>query len=52
VLDVDRRLFTAETQAVGARLDHARTYISLYRSLGGGWQVPDSTAATDSTSSK
>jgi multidrug efflux system outer membrane protein len=52
VLDVDRRLFTAETQAVGARLDHARTYIALYRALGGGWQVPDSTAATDSTSSK
>ena len=41
-----------ETQAVGARLDHARTYISLYRALGGGWQVPDTTAAADSTSSK
>jgi multidrug efflux system outer membrane protein len=52
VLDVDRRLFVAETQAVGARLDHALTYIALYRALGGGWQVPDSTAATDSTSSK
>jgi MFS family permease len=52
VRPVDRRLFTAETQAVGARLDHARTYIALYRALGGGWQVPDSTAATDSTSSK
>jgi multidrug efflux system outer membrane protein len=53
VLDVDRRLFVAQTQEVGARLDHARTYIALYRALGGGWQVPaDSTTAADSTSSK
>ncbi|HSE65944.1 MAG TPA: efflux transporter outer membrane subunit [Gemmatimonadales bacterium] len=52
VLDVDRRLFVAETQEVQARLDHARTYIALYRALGGGWQVPDTAATTDSTSSK
>jgi multidrug efflux system outer membrane protein len=52
VLDVDRRLFVAETQAVAARIDHIRTYVQLYRALGGGWQVPDTTAAADSTSSK
>lgn len=52
VLDVDRRLFLAQTLAVNARVDHARTYVALYRALGGGWQVPDTTAAPDSTSSK
>jgi outer membrane protein, multidrug efflux system len=46
VLDVDRRLFVAETQAVGARTDHIRTYVQLYRALGGGWQVPDSTTTS------
>lgn len=44
VLDVDRRLFEAQTLAVSARLDRARTYVQLYRALGGGWQVPDSTS--------
>jgi multidrug efflux system outer membrane protein len=46
VLDVDRRLFAAQTQAVGARLDRNRIYIQLYRALGGGWQVPDSTTTS------
>ncbi|MCB2218619.1 MAG: efflux transporter outer membrane subunit [Desulfobulbaceae bacterium] len=38
VLDAQRQLFAAETELVQARLDRRLTLISLYLSLGGGWE--------------
>lgn len=40
VLDAQRQLFAAETDLVQARLDRRLTLISLYLSLGGGWEEP------------
>jgi multidrug efflux system outer membrane protein len=38
VLDADTRLFAAELGAADARLQELDTFVSLYRSLGGGWR--------------
>lgn len=37
VLDAERQLFAAEVDLTRARLDQLRSYVDLYRALGGGW---------------
>lgn len=44
VLDSERELFTAEDNLILSRSDVANTYISLQRSLGGGWSPPSNEA--------
>jgi multidrug efflux system outer membrane protein len=51
VLDADRQLFDGANSLAGARGDLARSYVQLYRALGGGWdadllEAPADSAAT------
>ena len=37
VLDAERQFFDAEIELARAKLDQLRSYVELYRALGGGW---------------
>lgn len=43
VLDARRALFSLQDQAAQAQAAHSRAYVSLFRSLGGGWPMPPAT---------
>lgn len=45
VLDVERRLLTAEDRAASARAGHGRAAVAVFRALGGGWQADTVTTA-------
>ncbi len=42
VLDAERNTFQAELNLVNAKLDRLNAAISLYKALGGGWEMPPS----------
>ena len=42
VLDAERNTFQAELNLVNAKLDRLNAAISLYKALGGGWEMPSS----------
>jgi len=46
VLDADRQLLTARDELDARRADKARAAVGVFRALGGGWSVPDSTPKT------
>ena len=41
VLDAQQQLYPAEIALARAQLDELLTVVTLYRALGGGWQLPD-----------
>ena len=48
VIDAGRDLFVAELELSSARLQVKLATVQLYRALGGGWQVPETRAASES----
>ncbi|MDH6165222.1 multidrug efflux system outer membrane protein [Variovorax boronicumulans] len=49
--DSRRTLFTAQTARVTLQRERAEAWVSLYRSMGGGWNRPESSASSSMTSS-
>jgi len=45
VLDADRQLYAGANDLAGARGDLQRSYVQLYRALGGGWDADSAPAA-------
>ncbi|SFP45308.1 efflux transporter outer membrane subunit [Variovorax sp. 770b2] len=48
--DSRRTLFTAQTARVTLQRERAEAWVSLYRSMGGGWNRPESSMTSSSTS--
>jgi len=49
--DSRRTLFTAQTARVSLQRERAEAWVSLYRSMGGGWSRPESSSMTSTSTS-
>jgi multidrug efflux system outer membrane protein len=49
--DSRRTLFTAQTARVSLQRERAEAWVSLYRSMGGGWNRPESSSMTSTSTS-
>ncbi|MEJ7687681.1 MAG: TolC family protein [Variovorax sp.] len=47
--DARRTLFSAQTARVALQRERAEAWVSLYRSMGGGWSRPDALTTTTSS---
>ncbi|MDM0112589.1 efflux transporter outer membrane subunit [Variovorax sp. J22R133] len=49
--DARRTLFVSQLTLVGLQRSRAEAFVTLYRSMGGGWQRPDATALSSASTS-